>query len=197
MTSRRARFIVALGSLLLLFSPSWAAAHPGHVEGFDGGLLHPLIGLDHLLAMVAVGILAARVGGRGLWLVPGAFLGAMLLGGLAAAAGLALPGVEIGIITSVVVLGLLIVMGRPMALSRCIAIVALFAFFHGHAHTTEMAASGSLVPFAAGFLLSTAVLHVTGALGATALRRAWRAEAVRFIGAAIAACGVLIIAGLI
>jgi urease accessory protein len=197
MTNRRAGFLVVLGSLLLLFAPRWAAAHPGHSEGFDGGLLHPLMGLDHLLAMVAVGILAARVGGRGLWLVPGAFLGAMLLGGLAAAAGLALPGVEVGIVASVIVLGMLIVMRHSATWGWCVAIVAPFAFFHGHAHTTEMAASGSLVPFAAGFLLGTAVLHFAGALGAIALQKAWRAEAVRFIGAVIAAYGVLIIAGLI
>jgi urease accessory protein len=197
MTNRRAGCLVALGSLLLLLAPSWAVAHPGHVEGFDGGLLHPLMGLDHLLAMIAVGILAARVGGRGLSLVPGAFLGAMLLGGLAAAAGLALPGVEVGIVASVVVLGVLIVMRRPANLAWCMAIVALFAFFHGHAHATEMAASGSLVPFAAGFLLSTAVLNSAGVLGAIALQKAWRVEAVRFIGVAIAACGVLIIVGLI
>jgi len=197
MTNRRARFLVVFGSLLLLFAPSWAAAHPGHVEGFDGGLLHPLMGLDHLLAMVAAGILAARVGGRGLWLVPGAFLGAMLLGGLVAAAGLALPGVEVGIVASVVVLGLLIVMRRPATLGWCVAIVAPFAFFHGHVHMTEMAVSGPLVPFAAGFLLSTAVLHFAGSMGAIALQKAWRAEAVRFIGAVIAACGVLIIAGVI
>src|SRR5262245_58022752 len=106
MTNRRAGFLAVLGSLLLLFAPSWAAAHPGHVEGFDGGLLHPLMGLDHLLAMVAVGILAARIGGRGLWLVPGAFLGAMVLGGLAAAGGLPLPGVEMVIVASVIAFGM-------------------------------------------------------------------------------------------
>src|SRR5262245_2850733 len=170
MTKRRPGFLVTIASLLLFVFPSWAAAHPGHVDGFDGGLLHPLMGLDHLLAIVAVGILAARVRGPGLWLVPGAFLGAMLLGGMAAAGGLGLPGVEIGIITSVVVLGLLIMMGRTATLGWCVAIVVPFAFFHGHAHTTELATGGSFVTFAAGFLLSTAFLHLAGALGAIGLQ---------------------------
>src|SRR5262249_38978208 len=176
MRMRSPGFLFAIVSLLLLVFPRWAAAHPVHVEGFDGGLLHPLMGLDHLLAMVAVGILAVRTGGRGLWLMPSVFLGAMLLGGVAAAAGLALPGVEVGIVASVVVLGLLIAMGRTATLGIGVAIVSLFAIFHGHAHATEMAASESFLPYAAGFLMSTALLHSVGALGAIGLRRAWRAE---------------------
>src|SRR5262245_31830422 len=153
MTNRRLGFIAVVATLALLSSAPRAFAHSGHIEGFDGGLLHPLLGLDHLLAMVAVGVLAARIGGRGLWMLPAGFLGSMIAGGLAAAAGLALPGVEFGIIASVVVLGLLIVMGRPATLGWCLAIVSLFALFHGHAHATEMTASRSFLPYVAGFLL--------------------------------------------
>lgn len=197
MTTRQLGFFAVAPVLLLLGAPSWALAHPGHEGGLAGGLLHPLLGLDHLLAMLAVGVLAARSEGRGIWLIPAAFLGAMLVGSLAAAAGLPLPGVEAGIVASVVVLGLLIV-ARPAAVRGWgTAAVSLFAFFHGHAHAAEMAAGSSLVPYAAGFLLSTALLHLAGALAAIALKHAWRTQALQVVGAAIVACGALLLAGIL
>lgn len=184
---------VALAASFL--SPGIAAAHPGHGADFHSGWMHPFMGLDHLLAMVAVGLLAVRIGGRGLWILPAAFLGSMVLGGMAATAGLALPAVEIGIMTSVLVLGVLLAVARVSPLWLSAGLVTLFAFFHGHAHATEMVASGSLAPVASGFLLATAVLHAGGILIGMALASWQRTEAVRFVGGAIAAAGLMMLVG--
>ncbi len=186
---------VLMASALLLISPRLAHAHPGHVGGFHEGWQHPLTGIDHLLAMIAVGLLAVRVGGRGLWLVPGAFLGAMLVGGLAAGAGWMLPGVELGIVASVVVLGAMIASASVAPVWLAAGIVAAFALFHGHAHGSEMAAGGTLASYALGFLLATAVLHLTGIAAAMGLAQLHRATAARVVGGAIAACGALMLMG--
>ncbi len=179
-----------------LFARS-AYAHPGHVGGFEEGWQHPLLGLDHVLAMVAVGLLAARGGGRTLWLLPVAFLGGMLLGGVAASAGLRLPGVEMGIVASVLVLGALVAAARVAPRRVAVALVALFALFHGHAHVVEMLSGGALVPYAAGFLLSTATLLAAGVAGGLVLERIARTRGVRLAGGAIAAAGLLAFVGLI
>jgi urease accessory protein len=185
----------AIAATASFFSPSIASAHPGHGADFHSGWVHPFTGIDHLLAMVAVGLLAVRIGGRGLWVLPAAFLGSMLVGGVAAKAGLTLPGVEIGIMTSVLVLGVLLAAGRISPLWLGAGLATLFAFFHGHAHATEMAASGSIAPVASGFLVATAVLHASGILIGMALAAWQRAEAVRFVGGAIAAAGAMMLVG--
>lgn len=187
---------------LILLAQAAAHAHPGHphpeaYEGLRSGLLHPLMGLDHLLAMIAVGLLAVRSGGRGLWLVPLAFLGSMLLGGMAAAVGLPVPWNEFGVVASVLVLGLMIAMTPVFPQQSVVGLVMMFAFFHGHAHVTEMLSTRSYVEYALGFLLSTALLHVAGIAGGIVLLKLHRSEAVRFIGGAIAAAGLLMLAGLI
>jgi urease accessory protein len=182
---------------LSLAHTSSVFAHPGHLGDFQAGWQHPLLGLDHLLAMIAVGLLAVRSGGRSLWLMPAAFLGSMLLGGMAAAAGLPLPGVEVGVIASVLVLGWLIATTRVAPRQVAVALVMLFAFFHGHAHASEMLANGSLAPFAAGFLLSTALLHTAGIAVGMIIQKLHRPEAFRLAGGAIVAAGLLLVAGLI
>lgn len=193
MMNRRA-LPVFLASLVLIALPGMAQAHPGHPgHEFNEGLLHPLTGLDHLLAMVAVGLLAVRIGGRGLWLMPAAFLGSMLAGGLAAALGMPLPGVEYGIMASVLVLGLLVAWTRVAPLWVGAALVASFAFFHGHAHAAEMVAGGSLAPYAIGFLLSTALLHASGIAAGMALGKWISVRTVQWAGAAISAAGLLML----
>lgn len=186
-----------LATVVVLSQAVSAYAHPGHGSDFHDGWQHPLMGLDHLLAIIAVGLLAARSGGRTLWLLPAAFLGSMLLGGLAASAGLRLPGVEFGILTSVLVLGALVAAARVAPQRVAVGLVVLFACFHGHAHAAEMLEHGAFAPYAGGFLLTTAVLLAASLMGGVALEKFSRTRAVRFAGGAIAAAGLMMFAGLI
>jgi len=182
----------ALLSLAVFFALAQTAlAHPGH-GGHDlsDGLQHPLHGVDHLAAMVAVGLLAVRIGGRALWIMPCAFMGSMLVGGLSAAIAVPLPGIEYGIALSVLVLGLLIAATRIVPLAWGAAIVAFFAVFHGHAHAAEMTAGGSLAAYAAGFILATALLHIAGVLGGLVLVRPVHGISLRLAGATISVLGV-------
>ncbi|HEX4149457.1 MAG TPA: HupE/UreJ family protein [Pirellulales bacterium] len=182
--------------LTVVFCAQPAFAHPGHAgSAFADGWLHPFSGLDHLLAMIAVGLLAVRLGGRALWIVPGSFLGGMLLGGLTGAAGLPCPHIEAGITASVLVLGLLVAASRAVPLAAGVAIVTIFAVLHGHAHAAEMIPGGSLAAYAAGFLLATALLHAAGIVAGVALAAASTRTHVRALGGAIAAAGLLLCLG--
>ncbi len=133
--------------------PTIASAHPGHdgTPGFIHGFLHPLGGLDHILAMVAVGLFAARLGGRALWLVPASFVVTMAAAGVAGMAGFALPYVEAGIALSLLVLGAAIALETTMPVAAAMGLVALFAVFHGHAHGAEMPETMSGLTYGAGF----------------------------------------------
>lgn len=194
MSRKIGSFVLVAASLEILART--ASAHPGHLgHGFGDGALHPWAGLDHLLAMVAVGLLAARLGGRAIWMLPLGFMTAMLAGGVLATAGVPLPWVEYGIVASVALFGLLVAFRRVMPLSACLALVALFAVFHGHAHAAEMSAEGAFTLYAAGFLLSTGLLHATGIAGALTLDRAWNSTAVRACGAAISAASLIFLIG--
>jgi urease accessory protein len=183
---------------ILVAIPGAALAHPGHdAGGFAHGVMHPLGGLDHLLAMVAVGLYAALLGGRALWLVPATFVGVMALGGALGAAGYPLPHVETGIALSVIVLGLAVALRANLPTLAAMALAGLFAIFHGHAHGAEMPADAAAVSYAAGFMLATALLHGAGiAIGLAAGRLAERgARAIRLAGGAVALAGVVILAG--
>jgi urease accessory protein len=165
--------LALLGLTLIAMFSSPAFAHPGldHVHSLESGVLHPLSGADHVFVMASVGLWAALVGGRAIWVWPLAFIAAMLAGFAAARLGLQISFVEPAISISVVVLGLLIAVGIETPLALGAAIVGLFAFFHGHAHGTEAAGAG-IFSYAAGFTLSTAVLHAAGVglgLGARSL----------------------------
>lgn len=160
-------------AILLLLASGTALAHPGHVGGLVAGLAHPYSGLDHLLAMIAVGLWAAQQSARdALWKIPLAFVIAMTVGALMGMAGLLLPQVETGIAASLVILGLLVTFALRLPTGAGMALVAIFALFHGFAHGAE-APLNSLVPFGIGFMLATASLHGLGvALGWTARARA-------------------------
>jgi urease accessory protein len=180
-----------LGTLCL--APVAIQAHvlPGAIGGLGAGLAHPLQGMDHLLAMVAVGLLAAQIGGRALWLLPAVFVGVMSVGAVAGGAGMALPLVEPMILLSLLVLGGLLVSARAAGIGVTAALVGGLALFHGHAHGTELATAGSSV-YLVGMVTSTAALHGVGlalGLGARALaRHQW----IRFAGGGIAACGLML-----
>jgi urease accessory protein len=178
---------IALAALCLFAGTAYA--HPGHSPtGFAGGLAHPLLGLDHLLAMIAIGLWAAQQGGRALWAVPATFVGAMALGGGLAWAGLSLPHVETGIAVSVLVLGLLIATRRQWSVTAGIAFAAGFAIFHGYAHGLEMPLAASPALYGLGFMLATLGLHGLGIAGNLIGR-----HAVQLTGAGIAATGLAMI----
>jgi urease accessory protein len=170
-------------------------AHPGHDQaGFTAGLLHPLTGLDHLLAMLAVGMLAVRCGGKALWLVPLTFLASMLAGGFLAYAGVPMPLGEWAIALSVLVFGTMIAIAtRPGPMIACL-IVGVLALFHGHAHVAEMSAGLPLAAFCGGFLLSTALLHGMGIAIGVLMTRGAPLPVLRISGALIAAASILVIA---
>jgi urease accessory protein len=192
---------LALLSLAFTALPTIAFAHTGasDTNGFVHGFTHPMGGLDHVLAMVAVGLLAARLGGRAMWLVPLSFVSMMILGGIAGASGVHLPFVELGISGSILVLGVVVALGRRFPTALAMALVGIFAIFHGHAHGTEMPVDAQGFAYGAGFVLATALLHAAGlamGLGADRLAGAWSAKASRIAGGAMAVAGAGIMAGM-
>jgi len=170
---------IAAASLGLV--PTLAFAHPSHESaGLLTGFLHPLGGVDHIIAMVAVGLLAARIGGRALWLVPASFVATMAVAGLGGMAGAPLPYAETGIALSVVVLGAVAAFGVAMPVAVAMGLVAFFAVFHGYAHGIEMPETVSGLAYGAGFVAATALLHgvgiglglLVGQIGRSSVRRA-------------------------
>jgi urease accessory protein len=177
-----------LGTLLV---PSLADAHigVGPASGLAHGFAHPLTGLDHIAAMVAVGLWAAQRGGRAIWIVPLTFVTVMSVGGLLGAIGVFVPFVQPGIVASVFVLGLLIATAARLPLLASSLLVGLFAVFHGHAHGAEMPETVSGIVYGVGFVLATASLHGCGiGLGMLA-RRAGSPRLIRYAGGATAALG--------
>jgi urease accessory protein len=186
----RIRYPALLASLLTVLSTPASAHLLGmHGAGFEQGVAHPFTGLDHLLAMLAVGMWAAQQGGRALWSIPLAFVAMMTLGGTLALTGMQLPMVETGIATSVLVLGLLVTFSARLPLAAGATLVGVFALFHGHAHGTEIPQAASPVAYALGFVLATAALHGIGIALGKYLKDStlpW----LQMSGAAVAATGV-------
>lgn len=149
-------------ALLALTYAGSALAHPGHAEGAMAGLMHPLTGIDHILAMLAVGLWGAQLGGRAQWLLPASFVAFLAAGGALGMSGAGLPLVEAGIVTSVLLLGLLIGFAVKLKTLPAAMIVGGFAIFHGFAHGTEMPAMGNAWLYGAGFVAASAALHVAG-----------------------------------
>lgn len=189
------RLLLALGLTVASAAPAFAHLDPQDHGSFMAGFSHPLFGLDHILVMVAVGLWAAQIGGRAMWAVPAAFVAMMALGFGFAVAGVSLPFVEPVILASVVTLGLLVAMAVRLDPAVSAAIVAVFALFHGHAHGGELGVAGAL-PFATGFVIATALLHVGGiALGLGIARIAGGRTLTRILGAATALAGVALAFG--
>lgn len=182
--------LVAIAAMLLL--PQSAMAHTvmSSSSGFVHGLSHPFTGLDHMLAMLAVGLWAAQMGGRKLWLVPGAFVTAMVLGGVIGFAGVSLPYVEMGIVASVIVLGVFISGAFKLTMAISTLVIGTFAVFHGYAHGAEMSQGLGPVTYSIGFVLATAALHMIGMLAGMGVQNRNADKAVRLAGAAIAFSGV-------
>ncbi len=155
------RLLLTLAAITLAASPAAAHLAPSEHGSFLAGASHPFFGLDHVLAMLAVGLWAAMLGGRALALVPAAFVGTMVIGFGLAMAGVGLPLVEPAILASVVVLGLIVAMSVRLPTAAGAALVGAVALFHGHAHGGELGAAAAL-PYLAGFAISTALLHGGG-----------------------------------
>ncbi|MBE7247739.1 MAG: HupE/UreJ family protein, partial [Actinomycetospora chiangmaiensis] len=173
-----------------------ALAHPGHgaATGAEAGFLHPLMGADHILAMVAVGLLAALRGGRALWALPLSFLALMSVGAGLGMAGVALPYTEVGIALSIVVFGLAAIVGLRAPVALLAALVGTFAVFHGYAHGAEMPETASGLSFGLGFLAATALLHGAGLGLGFAAGRIGTTRAAPALGAVTAAAGLALLA---
>jgi urease accessory protein len=188
--------VVWSAPLLLLF-PALAQAHVGvgSTSGLAAGLVHPITGLDHLAAMIGVGLWAAQRGGRAMWLVPLAFVLVMSLGGALGMAGIAIPLVEPGIVASLLVIGVLVAAAVRLPLVASVLVVGLFALFHGHAHGAEMPETAAGLAYGAGFIVSTALLHLVGVGLGVAAGRYGTPRMVRYAGGAIALLGVYLCVG--
>ena len=178
--------------VLLLVLPAAALAHTEGAAagaGFLIGFSHPLRGLDHVLAMLAVGMWGAQLGNPAIWVLPVAFPQVMALGGVAGILGLPLVGIELGVTISVLVLGSMIALDRRPPLWAAFLIVSFFAVFHGYAHGAELPGKTGAVAYSAGFVIATGLIHLTGIGIGFVVKLPHGAKALRAGGGAIAAAG--------
>ena len=196
-TARRMSVRTTLGIILaLMYAP--VLAHTGHgasaAGGFVAGLLHPVTGLDHLVAMVAVGLWGAQLGAPALWLLPVTFPLVMAVGGFLGVIGVPLPGVVAGVALSGVILGTLVATAARPPLALAAIVVAAFAIFHGHTHGTAMPLAGVPLAYGAGFVVATGLLHLCGIGIGVLIRWPYGARLIRVLGGAIAAVGIFFLA---
>ncbi len=184
-----ARWPLLVALLLVTAEPLFAHEQSGQARSFLTGFLHPLSGLDHVVAMIAVGLWGAQLGAPAIWVLPVTFPMVMALGGFFGLVGLPLPGVEPGIALSALTLGCMVATEARPKLAVAAAIVGVFAIFHGHAHGTELPAGQSGLTYSIGFVVATGCLHATGiALGLVHQWR-WGRGAMRVAGTAVACAG--------
>jgi urease accessory protein len=199
MTTRPLAALLAASLLALTAGVAQAHTGVGDTSGFAHGFMHPIGGLDHILAMVMVGVFAAQLGGRAVWLVPASFVAVMALGGVFGLTGIPVPFVELGIGLSVVVLGAVVAFKLHAAVPLAMGLVGFFAIFHGYAHGAEMPENAGGLAYGAGFMLATALLHATGVGLALTVSR-WGGASVsvlvRSIGALVALAGLGMVSGL-
>lgn len=176
---------------LLLLLPLTASAHTevGAIGGLISGFKHPLSGLDHLVAMVAVGLWGAFLGGRAIWMLPVAFPMVMAFGGALGVMKVPLPAVETGIALSGVVLGLAVALAWKPAVKWAAVIVGVFGLLHGHAHGTELPEAANPMAYAVGFVVATGLLHLAGIAFGLLVKWPWGKIAVRVSGAVVALIG--------
>jgi urease accessory protein len=181
-------------TLLVALWPLLAAAHidagGGGDGGFVSGLRHPVSGLDHVVAMVAVGLWGAQLGAPAIWVLPVAFPLVMAFGGVIGVIGIPLPQVEAGIALSGIVLGTLVALSARLPLWAALILVAIFAIFHGYTHGTALPAFGVPILYASGFVIATGLLHLSGILVGTTYRWPTGQRLVRAGGVLVAAVGV-------
>ena len=180
----------ALALLATLWpSLAWAHVEKGRAEGFLAGLHHPVSGLDHVLAMVSVGLWGAQLGPPAVWLLPVTFPMVMAFGGLLGLVGVRLPGVEVGIALSGLVLGLAVLADWRPPLWAAGVVVGFFAVFHGHAHGSELPAGADGLLYSVGFVVATGTLHAVGIALGGVHRWSWGRAALRVAGSLVSAAG--------
>jgi urease accessory protein len=191
---QRFSLLVLLAAIAVILGPRSAFAHTGVSPTHDllHGVAHPLTGLDHVLAMFAVGLWAAQCGGRATWFVPLTFVFIMTFGAVLGMSGLSMHFVEPGIAISVLMLGVFVAAAVRLPLSMSTAIVGLFALAHGQAHGAEIPVSASALTYALGFIAATIVLHAAGISVGLASQRLHSSQLLRYAGAAIAIGGLLL-----
>jgi urease accessory protein len=169
LSRRRLRAVheAGMASLVLLWVVAWPAAAFAHVRGgeavgFTSGVLHPVSGLDHVLAMIAVGLWGAQLGAPAVWLLPVTFPMVMAFGGMLGLMGVAIPGIEVGIALSAIGLGVAVCCEARPKLWVAALLVGVFAIFHGHAHGTELPPGANGLLYSIGFVMATGLLHATG-----------------------------------
>jgi len=169
--------------------PVLAHVQQGAAAGFLTGLRHPVSGLDHVLAMISVGLWGAQLGQPAVWLLPVTFPLVMAFGGFLGLVGVPLPGVEIGIALSAILLGVMVAFEARPPLAAAAVLVGFFAIFHGHAHGTELPVGQSGMLYSIGFVIATGCLHAVGI--AIGIVHRWPAGrvALRVVGAAVALAG--------
>jgi urease accessory protein len=185
-----ARAAILLLTLLVLTQTTSAHVDKGEAVGLLSGLRHPVSGLDHVLAMIAVGLWGSQLGAPAVWLLPVTFPMVMALGGMLGLLGVPLPGKEIGIAASAIVLGLAVVSEFKPRLVVAAIVVAVFAIFHGHAHGTELPAGQSGLLYSMGFVIATGCLHAVGITIGLIHRWPWGQRLLRFAGGGVAVAGV-------
>ena len=186
----RARYITMAMALILAASPAQAHIRQGEATGFLSGLAHPVSGLDHIIAMVAVGLWGAQLGAPAIWLLPVTFPMVMAFGGFLGLIGIPLPGVEIGIALSGVLLGAMVLFEIKAPLYLAAALVGIFGLYHGHAHGAELPPGENGLLYSLGFVLATGALHAAGIGIGTIHRWHWGRAALRLAGAGISLGGV-------
>ncbi len=188
---------VLIASMALCLTPMPALAHlqDGALGGFQSGFTHPIVGFDHLLAMLAVGIWGAQMGGRSVWTLPVTFPLIMAAGGIVGISGFALPHVELGIALSVIVLGLAIAFAWKAQEWTALLLIATFAVFHGYAHGIELPQAVDPASYSIGFVVATGVIHVVGIGIGSLLARPWEGQLSRCLGGLIAVSGLYFAAG--
>lgn len=191
---QRRGLVVLLAAIAAVLAPRSALAHTGVNPAHDllHGLAHPLTGLDHILAMFAVGLWAAQRGGRAIWFVPLTFVLVMTLGAVLGMSGVSMHFVEPGIASSVLVLGVFVATAARLPLSISAVVVGFFALLHGNAHGAETPATASGLTYTLGFVSATIFLHLAGISVGLASHRLHSSQLVRYAGAAIAVCGLLL-----
>lgn len=181
--------VALLVALLVASGPAAAHTEAGVTGGLLSGFLHPLTGLDHLVAMIAVGLWGAQLGKPGIWVLPITFPAVMAIGGVLGVVGVALPQSELVIALSAVVLGLAVAMALRVPFAAAAVVVGVFAIFHGYAHGRELPGAANPLAYGVGFVVATGMLHATGILIGTLTNWRTGAQAVRALGAAIAGLG--------
>lgn len=184
-------------AVIMVSQPAFAHEGAGVTGGFVSGFLHPLVGPDHVIAMVAVGLWGAFLGAPAIWVLPVVFPLVMAFGGVLGVAGVPLPGVEIGIAASAVALGLVVAFAARPPLWIAAVIVGAFAIFHGHAHGAELPEAANAISYSLGFVIATGLLHLCGIAFGLLVRWPAGRLAVRTVGMLIALAGVGFLTGVV